>query len=189
MKQLLIEKKFSAPIHTWSRGVDRDKLYSSIRRKKTDRIKVLYVGRVSKEKNLDDLCVLENEFDIQIVGDGPYREELQEKYKNIEFVGYKKDGELADCYKMADVFCFPSKTDTFGIVLIEAMSLGLPVAAYPVTGPIDIVEPGVSGILGDSLADAIRQAATLNRRQVEQSSQKWTWQQAWEIFSKHLEKK
>jgi glycosyltransferase involved in cell wall biosynthesis len=90
---------------------------------------------------------------------------------------------------MADVFCFPSKTDTFGIVLIEAMSLGLPVAAYPVTGPIDIVEPGVSGILGDSLADAIRQAATLNRRQVEQSSQKWTWQQAWEIFSKHLEKK
>jgi len=189
MKHLLEEKNFSAPIHVWSRGVDRKKLSSSKKRIKSDRLRVLYVGRVSKEKGLDDLCILEDKFDIQIVGDGPYRQHLQSKYKKVEFVGYKKDAELADYYRLADVFCFPSKTDTFGIVLIEAMSLGLPVAAYPVTGPIDIIEHGISGILGDCLEECIYQAAKLNKQQVKKASAIWTWQKAWEIFIKHLEQK
>jgi glycosyltransferase involved in cell wall biosynthesis len=96
---------------------------------------------------------------------------------------------LADIYVSADVFCFPSKTDTFGIVLIEAMSLGTPVAAYPVAGPIDIVENGVTGFLGDNLIECVYKCLDLNNQIVIDNSKQWTWENCWDIFEKNLIKK
>ena len=97
-----------------------------------------------------------------IVGDGPARAELQRRYPSVRFVGYKFGEELAAHIAAADVFVFPSRTDTFGLVLLEAMACGVPVAAYPVTGPIDVVQDGVTGAL-----DADLRAATLRALQLD----------------------
>ncbi len=181
---------FKGNIVPWTRGVDREILSTSIKWSHQQylhlNLSVLYVGRVSKEKNLDDLCCLENEFDITIVGDGPYKEDLMKKYQKVKFLGYKTGSELADCYAMADVFCFPSRTDTFGIVIIESLSLGTPVAAYPVPGPIDILEQDINGHMSDNLSHSIRMAAKLDRTRVTQSSEKWTRNNCWQIFKHNL---
>jgi glycosyltransferase involved in cell wall biosynthesis len=181
---------FKGDIQSWTRGVDRETLSTSIKWSHQQylhlNLGVLYVGRVSKEKNLDDLCCLENEFDITIVGDGPYKEDLMKKYQKVKFLGYKTGSELADCYAMADVFCFPSRTDTFGIVIIESLSLGTPVAAYPVPGPIDILEQDVNGHMSDNLAHSIRMTAKLDRDKVQKSAEKWTWDNCWQIFKHNL---
>ena len=185
----LKKNNFSSDTVVWTRGVDRDLLKPSISRPKNKNTVVLYVGRVSKEKGLDDLCILENIYDVIIVGDGPYRKYLEKKYKNVKFLGYKSGTELADAYVSADVFCFPSKTDTFGIVLIEAMSLGTPVAAYPVSGPVDIVEQGVTGYLGYNIVECIQRCLTINNQTVIKNSEIWTWENCWNIFENNLVKK
>ena len=178
---------FKSNILSWTRGVDRASL-SPTREFKHDNKKpiVLYVGRVSKEKTLDDLCLLQDRFTINIVGDGPDRARLQQKYKSVNFLGYKSGSELADCYAQADVFCFPSKADTFGIVIIESLSLGTPVAAYPVAGPIDILEQGITGYMRDDLGLAIVECLSLDRVTVKEKSAKWTWENCWEIFRENL---
>jgi len=147
---------------------------------------VMYAGRVSREKNLTALCELGNQYRVVIVGDGPDRERLQRQYPAVEFAGYKKGSDLANYYVQADVFAFPSRSDTFGIVMIEAISVGTPVAAYPVPGPIDIVETGVNGYMNQDLATAIESALTLDRAVVADSSKKWTWAACWDIFQKNL---
>jgi len=186
----LIHHGFRGNIVSWTRGVDRETLSTKIKWSHNKylhlNLSVLYVGRVSKEKNLDDLCCLENEFDITIVGDGPYRNELEKKYSKVKFLGYQSGSDLADCYAQADVFCFPSRTDTFGIVIIESLSLGTPVAAYPVPGPIDILEQGTNGHMSENLALSIRIAANYNRDRVRESSEKWTWEHCWQIFKHNL---
>jgi glycosyltransferase involved in cell wall biosynthesis len=123
---------------------------------------------------------------VVIVGDGPERVRLQQQYPAVEFAGYKKGSDLANYYAQADVFAFPSRSDTFGIVLIEAISVGTPVAAYPVPGPIDIVETGINGYMNEDLATAIESALKLDRDIVKDSSQKWTWAACWDIFQKNL---
>jgi glycosyltransferase involved in cell wall biosynthesis len=181
---------FKGDIISWTRGVDRQSLSTNVKWNHQKylhlNLSVLYAGRVSKEKNLDDLCRLENEFEITIVGDGPYREELMKKYSKVKFLGYKTGSDLADCYAMADVFCFPSRTDTFGIVIIESLSLGTPVAAYPVPGPIDILEQDVNGHMSDNLSHSIKMAAKLDREKVKQSAEKWTWDNCWQMFKQNL---
>lgn len=179
MCDILKEKQITNVI-PWTRGVDTSLVKS--RTTETDTIKVLYVGRVSKEKNLESLLSLP--FDITIVGDGPDRTYLQNKYK-ATFTGYQTGAKLFEYYENADVFCFPSKTDTFGIVMIEAIAAGTPVAAYNVPGPKDIVTQEVNGILADDLYQAILQAKTLPRQQV-LNSFNWTWQQCWTIFQENL---
>ena len=171
-------------LHLWTRGVSEELIFNAPYSKKNGKkIKVLYVGRVSKEKNLLKLCELHQYFDITIVGDGPIKNELENNYKNIKFVGYKFGKELAKFYHSNDVFCFPSLTDTFGIVIIEALSNGLPVAAYNVTGPKDIVTPGVDGFLGSNLKENIELAFKLNRLKIKkESSKKWSWQQCHDIL-------
>ena len=145
------------------------------------------MGRVSKEKNLDPLCELENKFEITIVGEGPILNKLKDKYPKINFTGYRFGRNLADTYKEHDVFCFPSKTDTFGIVMIEALANGLPVAAYKVTGPVDIVEEGKTGYLGDNLEDNIRRCLKLNRKSIASNiNQQWTWDRCIQILHNHL---
>jgi glycosyltransferase involved in cell wall biosynthesis len=170
----------------WTRGVNRENLKPNATRTVNRDITLLSVGRVSKEKGLDDLIPLQWEFDIVIVGDGPYREELQSKMRNAQFVGYKSGSELADYYQQADVFVFPSKTDTFGLVMIEAMSVGTPVAAYPVRGPLDVIEPGITGAMNDNLYLAVKSALALDRTKVKKASQVWTWEACWKIFKDNL---
>jgi glycosyltransferase involved in cell wall biosynthesis len=170
----------------WTRGVNRENLKPSATRTVNRDITLLSVGRVSKEKGLDDLIPLQWEFDIVVVGDGPYREELQSKMRNAQFVGYKSGSELADYYQQADVFVFPSRSDTFGLVMIEAMSVGTPVAAYPVRGPLDVIEPGVTGAMNNNLYLAVKSALALDRDKVKQASQVWTWEACWKIFKDNL---
>ena len=186
MVQELKSRGFRSDIITWTRGVDRNILKPTIEHKKNEIPVVLYVGRVSKEKNLENLCTLQDYYDIIIVGDGPYRKELENRFIKVKFVGYKKGTELANYYKSADVFCFPSKNDTFGIVMIESLSVGTPVAAYNVTGPKDIIYNGVNGNIGESLLFSINKCLILDRKEVEKSSEQWTWENCWKIFKDNL---
>ena len=185
MKKELEDREFTGPMITWTRGVDREKLKQTKRYDYGDRPIVLYVGRVSKEKNLDALCVMQDTYDIEIVGDGPYRKKLEEKYPKVKFLGYQQGSELANSYARADVFCFPSKSDTFGIVMIEAMSLGTPVAAYPVDGPLDVIDE-YTGCVNENLHKAIMVCLEMDRNLVKQRSSMWTWEQCWTIFRDNL---
>ena len=185
MKKLLEERNFTGPMITWTRGVDRNKLKPTRGYDYAERPIVLYVGRVSKEKNLDALCIMQDTYDIEIVGDGPYRKKLEEKYPRVRFLGYQQDSELANSYSRADVFCFPSKSDTFGIVMIEAMSLGTPVAAYPVDGPLDVIDE-YTGCVNENLHKAIMVCLEMDRNLVKQRSSMWTWEQCWTIFRDNL---
>lgn len=161
LERELRERGFAAPIRRWSRGVDltlfrpRPKTPSSY-----GRPVMLYVGRVSHEKNIEDFLRLELPGTKLIVGDGPARAELERKYPATVFLGYRKGEELGAVYGSADLFVFPSRTDTFGIVVIEALASGLPVAAYPATGPIDTITSEKLGALDDDLGRAIRKALT-----------------------------
>lgn len=174
---------------SWTRGVNRNQLTPSGSRKQNSRPVVLSVGRISKEKGLDDLVFLQENYDIVVVGDGPYRKELERKLPTAQFVGYKIGSELADCYQQADVFVFTSKNDTFGLVMIEAMSQGTPVAAYPVRGPLDVIDQGTTGIYHEDLKTAVKQALELNRNVVKSVSMKWSWEECWKIFKKNLIKR
>jgi glycosyltransferase involved in cell wall biosynthesis len=170
----------------WTRGVNRENLKPTQDRILNREPVLVSVGRISKEKGLEDLIALQWEFDIVIVGDGPYRAELERRLTSAQFVGYKSGAELADLYQRADVFVFPSRTDTFGLVMIEAMSLGTPVAAYPVRGPLDVIEPGVTGEMNNDLYLAVKAALELDRSRVQNASQKWTWKECWRIFRENL---
>lgn len=175
----LRDQKFDGSLVLWSRGVDKAQFISN---KKPVKNRVLYVGRVSKEKNLEDLCALGSKYDIHIVGDGPERKILEQKYSDVNFVGYKKGQELADEYASAEVFCFPSRSDTFGIVLIESLALGTPVAAYPVPGPRDIVKVNKTGYLSNNLEEAIEKCKALGRV----SGPEWSWEKCYSTFMESL---
>jgi glycosyltransferase involved in cell wall biosynthesis len=184
----LKRKGFKGNILPWTRGVDRG-IFNQSSRDRDDDAKVLVcVSRVSKEKNLDEFCKLEYPKSHKImVGDGPYRKELEAKYPNVEFVGFKTGKDLASYYANADVFVFPSCWETFGIVMIESMACGTPVAAYPVDGPRDVVDEGKTGYMENNLASAVHRCLGLNRNTVEQYSQRWSWESAWEIFKNNIE--
>ncbi|MGJ8619695.1 MAG: glycosyltransferase family 4 protein [Methylophilaceae bacterium] len=186
MRKQLAERGFEH-LTVWTRGVSEQLKSEKQFQLPNAKLKVLNVGRVSKEKNLDALCAYENTFDISIVGDGPYTETLKSKYKNVTFLGYKYGKELADIYTEHDIFAFPSRTDTFGIVMIEAMCNGLPVAGYKVPGPIDVIEPGVTGYMNDELQNAITQCKQLDRQTIKEIARKqWSWANCFDIFSKHF---
>lgn len=121
----------------------------------------LYVGRLAIEKSIEDFADMPWHGSKVVVGDGPMLDALKERYPDIRFTGKKTGRELADHYRSADVFVFPSRTDTFGMVMVEAMACGLPVAAYPVTGPIDIITEPHLGVLNVNLAEAAKQASLL----------------------------
>jgi len=179
---------FDGDIIPWTRGVDRDIFRSSLRGTTVaGRPILLSVGRISKEKGLDDFCNLDYPGATKIVvGDGPYLKHLRQNHPDVIFTGAKTGTSLAQYYAQADVFVFTSRHDTFGVVIIEALAVGTPVAAYAVPGPLDIIEPGVTGHLDQDLRRAIDQCLTLDRQQVEQHSQKWSWDHCWNIFKENL---
>lgn len=179
---------FKMPVIPWTRGVDRNTFVPISERISDSEIKLLSVGRVSKEKGIEDLCELSTNpiYSITVVGDGPHRAELEERYPLVNFVGYKHGSELAEFYNQADVFVFTSRVDTFGIVIIEALAMGCPVAAYPEVGPIDILEQDINGVMNENLEYAISKCLYLDRDGVKDSSTKWTWENCWDIFKTNL---
>ena len=146
----------------------------------------LYVGRVAVEKNLPAFLDLDLPGTKVVVGDGPDRAELAAKYPSAVFTGAKTGVALAEHYASADVFVFASRTDTFGMVLLEAMASGVPVAAYPVTGPRDVVRHGVSGILDDDLKAACLGALALPRAAVLEEGRRHTWAASAAEFFGHV---
>jgi glycosyltransferase involved in cell wall biosynthesis len=178
---------FCGDIRAWTRGVDRRVFDPGLRNRSGGDKILLNVGRVSKEKGLEDFCKLSIPGTRKIVvGDGPYRAELESRYPDVEFVGAKTGRALAEYYANADVFVFPSKTDTFGVVIIESLAVGTPVAAYPVPGPRDILEPGITGYMSPCLSDAVEICLDYPRNKVIDASQKWTWESCWQIFRDNL---
>ena len=178
---------FNGEVIPWTRGVDRAIFHPGYRDRDDDRKVLLCVARVSKEKNLEDFFELEYPKSRKImVGDGPMLDKYKKQYPDVEFVGFKTGTELAEYYANADVFVFPSRWETFGIVMIEAMACGTPVAAYPCQGPEDVVEAGVTGYLEQDLATAVHRCIGLNRDTVLAGSQRWSWARAWEIFRDNL---
>lgn len=179
---------FSGEVISWTRGVDREIFHPNYEALVyDDKITLLCVSRVSKEKNLEKFFELEYPNARKVmVGDGPMRAEYEKKYPEVEFVGFKTGKDLAQYYANADVFVFPSQWETFGIVMIEAMACGTPVAAYPCQGPKDVIEEGVTGYMDESLSTAIHRCLGLNRDQVVVGSQRWSWQHAWQIFKDNL---
>ncbi len=141
----------------WGRGVDTGLFYPESGAKPHGEKTIITVGRVSKDKNLDDFCRIRGYRKI-LVGGGPYLNTLRAKYPDVEFTGPVPHGELRHMYARADVFVFPSRLDTFGLVILEAMACGLPVAAYDVPSPSDIVKHGVTGYLGDNLEENVENA-------------------------------
>lgn len=127
------------------------------------RPRLLYVGRIAVEKNVAAFLDLDLDAEKVMVGDGPQRAELQARYPHAQWLGYRKGQPLVDEYAAADAFVFPSRTDTFGLVMLEALACGTPVAAYPVTGPKDVVRQGVTGWLDEDLNVAVRKALQVSR--------------------------
>jgi glycosyltransferase involved in cell wall biosynthesis len=169
----------------WSRGVDLDLFNPDLRwADALDPPTLVYVGRTSIEKNIEAFLSLPEGLGNKIVvGDGPDRERLERQFPDAWFVGYKHGEELASMYANASVFVFPSKTDTFGIVMIEANACGTPVAAYPVTGPLDFVKNGLNGTLDDDLESAVKQALALDREAIRTYvEENYAWSRSAEIF-------
>jgi glycosyltransferase involved in cell wall biosynthesis len=159
LERELRQRGFRPPLKRWSRGVDLALFFP---RQKTlfdfPRPIMLFVGRVSKEKGIEDFLKIDAPGTKVIVGDGPIRERLEKQYPQARFLGYRVGQPLADCYANADLFVFPSKTDTFGLVMIESLASGVPVAAYPVIGPIDIITNPKIGALDNDLGKAVARA-------------------------------
>jgi len=171
-------------LRTWTRGVDHARFAPGEKTWFTDLPgpHLLHVGRVSVEKNVEAFLKLDVPGTKIVVGDGPSRAELEAKYPEARFLGLRTGAELSAIYRSADVFVFPSRTDTFGNVMIEALASGLPVAAYPVTGPRDILTDPASAAMDDDLGAAVTRALTLDRAAARAHSLTFTWAACAEIF-------
>ena len=177
---------FDGEVIPWTRGVDRD-IFTPALREKLPAKYLLCVSRVSKEKNLEEFFELDYPgYQKIMVGDGPMLEKYQAQYPSVHFTGFKTGVDLARYYANAEVFVFPSRWETFGIVMIEAMACGTPVAAFPCQGPEDVVAEGVTGCMNDDLKQAIKDALMLDRTKVWEGSGRWTWENAWQIFRDNL---
>lgn len=175
-----------AKIKLWTRGIRRD-IFQPLQSRTNNPVPVyLCVSRVSSEKNLETFFQMPVQGRKIMVGDGPQLEDYRRLYPGVEFVGTQQGPALASYYQTADVFVFPSKTDTFGIVMIEAMACGTPVAAYDVEGPKDIVINGTNGLRGDNLVDLAEQCLLLDRKQVYESSKIYSWEKTTEQFLVNL---
>jgi glycosyltransferase involved in cell wall biosynthesis len=174
-------------IRRWTRGVDtelfrpRDKGFLDL-----PRPVLMYVGRVAVEKNLEDFLRLDTPGTKVVVGDGPARAELEARYPGVVWAGARHGEELAAHYAAADVFVFPSRTDTFGLVLLEALASGVPVAAYPVPGPLDVVNGSGAGCLDEDLGRAIDGALRIAPDVCRSYALNFSWRKSAEQFLANL---
>ncbi|MGH8143958.1 MAG: glycosyltransferase family 4 protein [Steroidobacteraceae bacterium] len=172
----------------WSRGVDLD-IFNPRHggRLKSGAPIFLYAGRVAVEKNIDAFLELDLPGSKWVAGDGPALKAVQARHPNVNYLGVLNQHELAAVYACADVFVFPSKTDTFGLVLLEAMACGVPVAAYPVPGPLDVLgDSRTAGVMHEDLRTACLQALKLRREDAAAHARKFSWRAATEQFLAHL---
>jgi glycosyltransferase involved in cell wall biosynthesis len=145
------------------------------------------VGRVAVEKNIETFLQLDLPGSKWVAGEGPALPGVKARFPQVNYLGVLNQQELAEVYASADVFVFPSKTDTFGLVLLEAMACGLPVAAYPVTGPLDVLGDNVkAGALHEDLRIACLNALKLKREDAVAHAHKFSWRAATEQFVSHL---
>ena len=169
----------------WPRGVDTGLFHPRAADLGLTRPVFLCVGRVAVEKNLEAFLDLDLPGTKVIVGDGPARAALARKYPQAVFLGARQGEALAEAYAAADVFVFPSKTDTFGLVLLEALASGLPVAAFPVTGPRDVIGTAPVGALNDDLQLACLSALTISPQACLEFAAKHTWEASARVFIEH----
>jgi glycosyltransferase involved in cell wall biosynthesis len=183
----MLEARHFSNVEIWSRGVDTV-LFNPIEKVEWQWPRPVWinVGRVSVEKNIEQFLELELPGSKVIVGDGPDRARLEQKYPDCHFLGYKFGAELSAHLAAADVFVFPSRTDTFGLVMLEAMACGLPVAALPVTGPIDVVRPGITGVLDEDLERACMAALQIDRDACRDFAESRSWSRSTEQFLSQL---
>ena len=173
-------------IRLWSRGVDMEQFQPDRRIDLgLDGPVFLYVGRVAVEKNLPAFLDLDLPGTKVVVGDGPALPALKARYPDAVFMGLKRGDELAAIYASADVFVFPSRTDTFGNVIIEALASGTPVAAYPVTGPLDILTDG-GGVLDEDLRSAALAALAIPRAAARNRAGAYDWNECATQFLDHI---
>jgi glycosyltransferase involved in cell wall biosynthesis len=166
----------------WSRGVDLARFRPDAARhgeaepwEGLPRPIFLYAGRIAVEKNIEAFLALDLPGTKVVVGDGPQRAALERRFPAAHFTGYRENGALARAYAAADVFVFPSRTDTFGLVLLEALASGTPVAAYPVTGPLDVIGTAPVGALDEDLAAACRAALGADRAACRAHAEHFSW--------------
>ncbi len=165
-------------VRAWSRGVDLQAFQPEPKENwDLPRPIFAYVGRVAVEKNLRAFLNLSLPGSKLVVGDGPQRKKLQREYPDTYFAGERHGAALAAAYAGADVFVFPSRTDTFGLVVLEALASGLPVAAYPVTGPMDILgeSPRPVGALNENLRQAALDALKIDRAACRPHAETYSW--------------
>jgi glycosyltransferase involved in cell wall biosynthesis len=183
-----LESRGFTRVKRWSRGVDthlfrpREKGFLDLPRPIH-----LCVGRVAVEKNLEDFLKLDLPGSKVVVGDGPLLPELRRRYPDVHFAGARQGEELAAYYAASDVFVFPSRTDTFGLVLLEAMASGLPVAAFPVPGPLDVVDGTGAGVLDDDLRTAARRALGISPNLCRTIALTYSWPRSAEQFLGNLQ--
>jgi len=171
----------------WSRGVDLEVFkFARSDRLNTEPPIFLYVGRVAVEKNVEAFCELDLPGSKWVVGEGPALAAIRARYPNVSYLGVLNQQELAQVYAAADVFVFPSKTDTFGLVLLEAMACGLPVAAYPVTGPLDVIGASGAGAMHEDLRTACLEALKIDRATARKHAERFSWRAATEQFERQL---
>jgi glycosyltransferase involved in cell wall biosynthesis len=175
--QRQLEARGLRNLHLWGRGVDTE-LFRPRGKEFLDlpRPIWLYFGRVAVEKGIGDFLDLDLPGTKLVVGDGPACDELKRRYPQAVFAGYRHGEDLAAHIAASDVFVFPSRTDTFGLVLLEAMACGVPVAAYPVTGPVDVVVDGVTGVLRENLREAALAAQQLDPAACRAHALAYSWE-------------
>jgi len=177
----------------WSRGVDTDLFHPAKRKddggpfKGMARPIWLNVGRVAVEKNIAAFLETDLPGTKVIVGDGPQLESLKEKHKDAHFLGVKQGEDLAACFANADCFVFPSLTDTFGLVILEAMAAGTPVAGFNVPGPRDLIPGSNAGAVNDDLRIACEDALKCSREATRAYAETYSWRACAEQFINNLE--
>ncbi len=182
-----LESRGFRNIVVWTRGVDTDLFKPRGKHLYIDARPIfVYVGRVAHEKNIEAFLKLELPGTKVVIGDGPAMNEMIRRYENVRFLGYKYGVDLATQVSASDVFVFPSVTDTFGVVMLEAMACGVPVAAFPVTGPIDVVKHGVVGALGDDLRRAALDALKCSPEACRQYALGFSWRRCAQMFYDNL---
>jgi glycosyltransferase involved in cell wall biosynthesis len=187
MQQRLMDRGFRNLV-LWARGVDVSQFQPGPKSFLSDHRPIaMYMGRVAVEKNIEAFLNLSLPGSKYVVGDGPDLERLRSRYPDVRFVGQMIGRELAAYLAAADVFVFPSLTDTFGLVLLEAMACGVPVAAFPVTGPIDVVQHGKTGVLDSNLRQAVLGALQLNPDECVAYARRNSWKSWTERFVSLLE--
>ena len=173
------------PLHHWGRGVDVQTFHPNYAPPdlffSLPRPIQLYVGRVAVEKNIEAFLCNPHPGSKVVVGSGPALDRLKAQFPGAHFLGKRTGDALAACYAGADVFVFPSTTDTFGLVMIEALACGTPVAAYPVPGPLDVLQ-AESGVMAERLEHAIAGALQLDRDACHRIGRAFTWEASADQF-------